>query len=388
MARDLPDEIDATALRLRAEVSGNPEPCAVVEFEPGWSHGNGVPASAGDDPLSALLGMADLCRRPCQLPHRSGSSRPRRDRLPGVRMALRVFRRLDGWSRSESGTAVMVRCVGEDEFWKLIRILRGRIHKRRVDRLTAKLAKRPEHDILGFADRLAEMLYRLDTPEHAARDIIYLETGESLGMSDDSFLYLRAGIVAAGRKVYEQALAEPATMSTSLDLLDGEHLLYVATQAWENSTGLAWDHETPLSYETGSNRAAWGKPEDPDEEPYLPAWLQISPIYGFGAPYTDDHLNALIEIGDAIRDDPAWQQWWQPAGIPELAIDLHYDDEPRDHRVRPAKRRAQADIVLGPDRLTPGDIATLAQHAREDCLLALDLVRQTFALDALPESLT
>jgi hypothetical protein len=31
---------------------------------------------------------------------------------------------------------------------------------------TAKLAKRPERDILGFAHRLAEMLYRLDTPEH------------------------------------------------------------------------------------------------------------------------------------------------------------------------------------------------------------------------------
>ena len=59
MARDLPNQIDATALRLRTEASGNPEPCAVVEFEPGWSHGNGVPASAGDHPRSALLHMAD-----------------------------------------------------------------------------------------------------------------------------------------------------------------------------------------------------------------------------------------------------------------------------------------------------------------------------------------
>jgi hypothetical protein len=66
-------------------------------------------------------------------------------------------------------------------------------------------------------------------------------------------------------------------------------------------------------------------------------------------PYSDDHFFALIEISDAIRDDPAWRQWWRPAGMPELEIHLRYDDEPGDHRVRPTKRRAQAALEALPE---------------------------------------
>ncbi|MEU8819020.1 DUF4240 domain-containing protein [Actinoplanes sp. NPDC048796] len=112
----------------------------------------------------------------------------------------------------------------------------------------ARLAERPEVDITGFEDRLAALLWALDTPAHfaAARPI-----------GGDGFLHVRCAVVAAGRKAYERVARTPSALSGFVDG-EAEVLLTVCRQAYERATGLLWEHESPLSYETGSNVAAGG----------------------------------------------------------------------------------------------------------------------------------
>jgi len=48
----------------------------------------------------------------------------------------------------------------------------------------------------------------------------------------------------------------PSLMPKSLDEWL-EPLLFVAANAHEEATGEEWDHITPVSWETGSNKAGW-----------------------------------------------------------------------------------------------------------------------------------
>jgi hypothetical protein len=282
--------------------------------------------------------------------------------------------------------------VTEDEFWLLVAQLGGAVTEESVERLTAVLATRPEADITGFADQLAAALYRLDTPAHAERDLVDPESGETLGMSDDSFPYVRAGTLAAGREVYERAVADPAAMLTTLNAMDGEFLLSVAPEAWERATVLAWDHESPVSYETGSNWQAWGTDDPDDTEPWVPPWLQLGPYHVIDAQRieesrADAQMNALTALYDAIRNDAAWQAWWEPASMPELELNFYYAFEPDEMeapRVRGARRRAQADVYFGLERMTAPTAEALRTSVEEDFLLVLGLVRDAFSLAALP----
>ncbi|WP_170323421.1 DUF4240 domain-containing protein [Cryptosporangium phraense] len=280
----------------------------------------------------------------------------------------------------------------EDEFWSLVRQLGGVVTEESIERLTAVLATRPEAEITSFADQLAEVLYRLDTPAHAEQDLVDPESGESLGLSDDSFLYVRAGTVAAGRAVYERALIDPAALLTTLDAMDGEFLLSVAPDAWERATDLAWDHETPLSYETGSNWQAWGTEEPHDDDPWVPPWLQLHSSYGIGWQRVGEdgfraHSTAQDMVHDSIVKDPAWQAWWKPAGIPDLELNFRYAFEPDEFekpRARGGKRRAQAVVYFGIERMTAPTSDRLRASVEEDFLLVFGLVRDAFSLAVLP----
>ena len=53
---------------------------------------------------------------------------------------------------------------------------------------------------------------------------------------------------------YEQVLADPKTMLKDLEF---EALLTIAPEAYERATGEEYDHLSPLSYETFSNREGW-----------------------------------------------------------------------------------------------------------------------------------
>jgi hypothetical protein len=80
----------------------------------------------------------------------------------------------------------------------------------------------------------------LDTPAHHAA---------AQTASDDVFRYVRCAVVAS--------LRTPTALRKLADE-EAERLLIVAERAYEQATGSLWEHEPPISYETGSTTAARG----------------------------------------------------------------------------------------------------------------------------------
>ncbi|MEV0650696.1 DUF4240 domain-containing protein [Phytomonospora sp. NPDC050363] len=112
--------------------------------------------------------------------------------------------------------------------------------------LEARLAKGPVSAVVGFAERLAELLYRLDRREY----------GEDL--SGDAFLYVRAAVIVAGRREYEAVLADPRRFAPfAADQVWAESLIYVPDRAYEGLTGREWSRDTRYSFESYSNTAGW-----------------------------------------------------------------------------------------------------------------------------------
>ncbi|HEY9715296.1 MAG TPA: DUF4240 domain-containing protein, partial [Chroococcales cyanobacterium] len=108
-----------------------------------------------------------------------------------------------------------------------------------------------EDELDAFDERLAKMLYDLDTRAHMA------EAGDSSD-SSDGFLYVRCYVVASGREFYESVLKDPTLTPKSLDHWL-EPLLYVSRAAWEQATGDERDYYASVDYETGSNDAGWAE---------------------------------------------------------------------------------------------------------------------------------
>jgi len=143
------------------------------------------------------------------------------------------------------------------DFWRLI----ARIDRKAlsdgdegaaIEPLVDALSERSEADIKEFENHLARCLYALDGKDFAE------EAGES-GESADGFLYTRCYVVACGMEHYESVKADPSKMPKSLDHWL-EPLLAVARMSWSEATGKnldEWDHQAPVSYETGSNREKW-----------------------------------------------------------------------------------------------------------------------------------
>lgn len=142
--------------------------------------------------------------------------------------------------------------MDEEEFWALIATLGGVATADRVTQLEQFLADLPPDGIIGFADRLAEALAGLDTFEHFKQPVI-------ADLGDDGFLCFRCAVVALGRNRYGAIVAEPSLLN-AVEAEVGRPLLSAARHAWEASTDLPWLHETPISYETRSNKAKWPAP--------------------------------------------------------------------------------------------------------------------------------
>ncbi len=144
----------------------------------------------------------------------------------------------------------------EIEFWQSIdfidiETLRSGDDIAALDPLIAELARMPVEEIESFEDHLAQALYGLDGRRYMA------EAG--LSESSDTFLYARCFVVALGQRHYERVLADPKLMPKTLEEWC-EPLLFVAAAAWSKATGNdenEWEHDGPVSYETGSNSDGW-----------------------------------------------------------------------------------------------------------------------------------
>lgn len=123
----------------------------------------------------------------------------------------------------------------------------------------AALLKKSPEAICAFDDLLAEKLYALDTRAHCraayAGDLAPDAPDDNDDyVSADDFLYLRCAVVANGREFYEAALHDPKEMPREIEF---ESLLSLAVECFEEKTGKTYEHTTPLSYESFSNRDGW-----------------------------------------------------------------------------------------------------------------------------------
>ena len=117
-----------------------------------------------------------------------------------------------------------------DRFWGLVGVLHGSVDEKAIDRLIAEVAEYSTSEIESFDDRLHEAVHALDGPAWFTQPVTdpsltaaelqaflaELEAGRGDdALRTDGFLFARAAVVAAGRKTYEQVLAEPALFAAS-----------------------------------------------------------------------------------------------------------------------------------------------------------------------------
>ncbi|MET9849286.1 DUF4240 domain-containing protein [Streptomyces ossamyceticus] len=145
-------------------------------------------------------------------------------------------------------------------FWALIATLNGRATQMGCQRLAAELSRRSVPDIVCFAERHAEALYRLDQEKFGMLPVAGMtgRDGTPFPQSGDGFLYARCAVVAAGQAVWEGVFFDVDKFApyTSTEF-DGEWLLYVPDRAYELATGKEWDRSTRYCFESYSNRGGW-----------------------------------------------------------------------------------------------------------------------------------
>jgi hypothetical protein len=147
--------------------------------------------------------------------------------------------------------------VNTQEFWRLIGLidtdtLNQGDEEGALEGLLAAVSQLQKSEIYAFDDALALALYDIDGH-------VYSQASGKAGASDDSFLYLRCYVVAMGRDFYSAVKSDPRKTPTSIENWC-EPLLYVASIAWSSLTGIdrsEYDHVSPVSYETCSNKALW-----------------------------------------------------------------------------------------------------------------------------------
>lgn len=121
-------------------------------------------------------------------------------------------------------------------FWRLIEASKAGVYdnvEEQASALTRTLVPLKPDDILDFAkqfDACMAAAYSWDL--WAAAFII------NSGCSDDGFEYFRAWLIAQGQRAFEAALKDPESLGTIADPdADGEPMLYVAGEAYEENTG-------------------------------------------------------------------------------------------------------------------------------------------------------
>ncbi|MER7810779.1 DUF4240 domain-containing protein [Streptomyces sp900116325] len=96
------------------------------------------------------------------------------------------------------------------DFWILIDTLNGEADEASCRRLAEELGSRPVPEIIGFADRHAEALYRLDQEKFGVLPVVNMtdRDGSPFPQSADHFLYTRCAVVAAGRAAWEDVFID------------------------------------------------------------------------------------------------------------------------------------------------------------------------------------
>ena len=129
-----------------------------------------------------------------------------------------------------------------EEFWKLIDTTRAASNSdvsKQADLLVELLVQHSVDEILSYEMNMDELLDK--AYDAALWDAAYII---GCGCSDDGFWDFRAWLIAQGQEVYDNALANPESLETLIDVNDDTQnggLIYVAMHAYEQKTG----HEMP-----------------------------------------------------------------------------------------------------------------------------------------------
>jgi predicted DNA-binding WGR domain protein len=131
----------------------------------------------------------------------------------------------------------------ESEFWNLIEKAKSKADDQdeQIELLREMLSERSEADILEFQNlfnRFHAHSYQSDLWAAA-----YIING---GCSDDGFEYFRGWLIAQGKTVYDNALANPESLTKVIKAedmgeIECEEMMSVAGDAYENRTGIEYD---------------------------------------------------------------------------------------------------------------------------------------------------
>ncbi|RKE07812.1 DUF4240 domain-containing protein [Catellatospora citrea] len=256
------------------------------------------------------------------------------------------------------------RTMSEQDFWALVDVMGGRTDHEAVARLRDALSALRSKDVVAFHRRFVERLHELDREVLAEQPVRWVDDpSDSLPLSDDSFLYLRAGIVAMGRATYESVLTDPTVLARGR-WDECEELLYLADEV----TGT--DIETALSFETGSNTRHWSVHTEPEREPWdqglrpvavgfrdmsapihcyrLDAEGHESPMTVFPPPrWLDAELDHRLTL--SLARSVALQGGLPPdLGCEHVRVHVDIGESWRLHPEVSAPRRDEDDIVDGP----------------------------------------
>lgn len=146
--------------------------------------------------------------------------------------------------------------MSDDNFWKLFLLLdwSQRDDQEVIEPLVRYLSGRSVYEIRNFADILSHKLYLLDTKKHAENMGKNSYSDKSKIFSVDGFLQRRCLVVARGKIIYNEILADPLKMPQTNGFAT---LLDIVPQAYYRQVGKPFIYDTPYSFETFSNREAW-----------------------------------------------------------------------------------------------------------------------------------
>ncbi|OCA81963.1 DUF4240 domain-containing protein [Pseudobacillus wudalianchiensis] len=145
------------------------------------------------------------------------------------------------WAQS-SYHVIKESSMTEEQFWALLEKCKekGEEADEQMEWLVAQLSKKSIKDIVMFDSIFNQHYHKSYTSDLWAA--AYIVMG---GCSDDCFDYFRAWLLYLGKELYEAAIENPETLLPYFKILEEqeeipqlEELLYVASQAYEEKTGL------------------------------------------------------------------------------------------------------------------------------------------------------
>ncbi|MGW4466350.1 DUF4240 domain-containing protein [Micromonospora sp. NPDC004704] len=143
------------------------------------------------------------------------------------------------------------------EFWRLIGAHLTYLSEETVGNLIADLSLGPVRRILGFADRLAEAVYELDTADLFEQPVYSQEGGGPFVLTDDGFMDFRYDIVANGETIYGRVKRDSLAATELMARPAAENLLDVADRAYRSFSGQSYLHNPLHEVATGSNHSGW-----------------------------------------------------------------------------------------------------------------------------------